>query len=103
MRKSALAIGLVLSLQAHASLAQDRERTGPPGAGVIPIRLLQHESVQKELKLTPEQIQKLKVEQRKLRDRLVKEIEDGKRDPTKMFAESEKVVASVVTPEQMKR
>jgi hypothetical protein len=88
---------------ANQTPAQERDARTVPVGGVIPLRLLRHKSVQDELKFTPEQVKKLEAESRKLRDRLVKDIEEGKRDPKAMFQESEKVVAAVVTPEQAKR
>jgi hypothetical protein len=94
-------LAFVFGLAVQAA-AQERDGNAPVG-GVVPLRLLRHKSVQDELKFTPEQVKKLEVESKKMRDRIVKDIEEGKRDSKKMFQESEKVVAAVVTLEQGKR
>lgn len=106
--RSAAALGVIALLSAPA-LAQ-----GPRGGGMGMgggLMLLQNEGVQKELKLTDEQVSKAREAGQDLRDRFSADLQSF-RDKTdaerrevmeKMSGDTKKILAGILKPEQQKR
>ena len=96
----ALAVALVALLVCPA-LAQ-------PGAGTRPpLRVLSEESVQKDLKLTSQQVKRVAEEFKKLREK-TEELQDLEKDERskkmqELIKEADKTVADILSPSQLKR
>jgi putative heme-binding domain-containing protein len=100
---SAAALGAILSLAPGVAVAQ------PPmfGGGNDPLTLLRQESVQKDLKLNAEQVQKLKVISETMREKFREVFEAPEEERGKKIQElrreNEKVVAGILNPGQARR
>jgi Spy/CpxP family protein refolding chaperone len=88
-------------LTATPVLAQQGQGSRPP------LRILSEESVQKELQLTPEQIQRVAVEFKKMRDAQediqILERDERAKAMKELIQKSDQVVASILTRDQAKR
>src|SRR5437016_3916272 len=95
-------LALALALLNAVSLAQP-PFGGPPGGGDS-MMLLRQESVQKELKLVPDQIDKAQELSERMRERMRDVFEASEEDrPKKMQelrTETDKAIAGILKPEQ---
>src|SRR5439155_18465089 len=113
--KSMLVLGLALLLAGPALAQRGEGRRGFGGGFGGPGALLQNESVQKELKLSDEQVKKIKDASQSIRDKhrddfeAVRKLEGdearekGQELMKTVGEETKKAMADILTPEQNKR
>lgn len=97
----------VLALATTGATSQEKQPRpgrGPVRGGPSAFGTIRQKSVMDELKLTGEQVDKLKEAMTEMRDQLLKFIEDGERaKAVALMKEREKGLFKILTPEQGKR
>jgi Spy/CpxP family protein refolding chaperone len=108
MRRLGVWVGpaLVLAVGASPGLGQGRFGADRPAGSSGPqaFRLLTQKPVQEELKLTDDQVKKTRELTRRMRDQLVRAVEDGERAKVfEIIRKTEPDLYALLTPEQGKR